>query len=191
MKYLNPFNPLILVTFSALQSKNYKRIWFWSLDQTLIMAFFCRFYYVIQGNKCPWGKRFLSEHLVKLTQKVVTDTRASPSWFLCCNYCWSFLCCNYWRSLTLWNSTSWSGLKLNDKRQFVLHSHDSILVNNHNMTICFAILHLLWEGFSKLPSYAVTNHFSKMDYSFYVWPLPGVFQNSKFVRPTCASDINY
>ena len=31
--------------------------------------------------------------------------------FLFCHYCWLLLWCNYWRSLMLWNSTSWSRLK--------------------------------------------------------------------------------
>ena len=32
--------------------------------------------------------------------------------FLFCHYCRSLFWCNYWRSLMLWNSTSWSCLKL-------------------------------------------------------------------------------
>ena len=53
--------------------------------------------------------------------------------FLFCNYCWSLLWCNYWRSLMLWNSTSWSRLKLTVQIQLALYLCDPFLINNRIM----------------------------------------------------------
>ena len=48
--------------------------------------------------------------------------------------CWSLLWRNYWRSLMLWNSTSWSWLNLTVQLQLVLYPYDPFLINNWNMT---------------------------------------------------------
>ena len=53
--------------------------------------------------------------------------------FLFCNYCWSLLWCNYWRSLMLWNSTSWSRLKLTVQIQLALNLCNPFLINNRKM----------------------------------------------------------
>ena len=53
--------------------------------------------------------------------------------FLICHYCWSLLWWNYWRSLMLWNSTSWSRLKLTVQIQLALHPCNPFLINNRNM----------------------------------------------------------
>ena len=62
--------------------------------------------------------------------------------FLFYHYCWSFLCCKvniemvygvYWRSLLLWNSFSWSCLKLAVQMQLALYLCDSFTINNRNM----------------------------------------------------------
>ena len=53
---------------------------------------------------------------------------------LFCHYFWSLLWWNYWRYLMLWDSTSWSRLKLLVEIQFMLHPCDTFLINNCNMT---------------------------------------------------------
>ena len=53
---------------------------------------------------------------------------------LFCHYFWSLLCWNYWRYLMLWDSTSWSRLKLLVEIQSLLHPCDTFLINNRNMT---------------------------------------------------------
>ena len=70
--------------------------------------------------------------------------------FLFCNYCWSLLWCNYWRSLMLWNSTSWSRLKLTVQIQLALYLCDPFLINNRNMAgnsveKCFVVLNVKLE----------------------------------------------
>lgn len=50
--------------------------------------------------------------------------------FLCCHYCGWLLCRNYWKYLTLWNSTSWSWLKLIFHIQFTIYLCDPYLINN-------------------------------------------------------------
>ena len=54
--------------------------------------------------------------------------------FLFCRYYWLISRCNYWRSLMLWNSTSWIRLKLTVQIQLVLYPCDPFLINNRNMT---------------------------------------------------------
>ena len=54
--------------------------------------------------------------------------------FLFCHYCWSLLWCYYWRSLMLWNSTSWSRLKLPVQIRLAFHPCDPFLINNCNMS---------------------------------------------------------
>ena len=54
--------------------------------------------------------------------------------FLCCHYCWSLLRCNYWRSLMLWNSASWSRLKVVVQVQVAPHPCNPFLINSDNMT---------------------------------------------------------
>ena len=61
------------------------------------------------------------------------DKNTTLMMFLFCNYCWSLLWCNYWRSLMLWNSTSWSRLKLTVQIQLALYLCDPFLINNRNM----------------------------------------------------------
>ena len=53
---------------------------------------------------------------------------------LFCHYFWSLLWWNYWRYLMLWDSTSWSRLKLLVEIQSLLHPCDTFLINNRNMT---------------------------------------------------------
>ena len=53
---------------------------------------------------------------------------------LFCHYFWSLSWWNYWRYLMLWDSTSWSRLKLLVEIQFMLHPCDTFLINNRNMT---------------------------------------------------------
>ena len=66
--------------------------------------------------------------------------------FLLYHFCWSSLWWNYWRSLIMWNSNSWSRLRLTVKIQFALHPCDPFLINNYNMTgnsvekQCFLVL---------------------------------------------------
>ena len=43
---------------------------------------------------------------------------------LFCYYCWSLLRYNYWRSLKLWNSSSWCRLKLTVQIQLAPHPCD-------------------------------------------------------------------
>ena len=67
---------------------------------------------------------------------------------LYCLYCWPLLWCNYWRSLMMWNSTSWSRLNLPVQIQIALHPCDLFLINNRNMTSnsvkqkCFVMLNV-------------------------------------------------
>ena len=70
--------------------------------------------------------------------------------FLLWNYCWSLLWCNYWRSLILWNSTSWSRIKLTVQIQLALYLCDPFLINNRNMVRdsvekCFVVLNVKLE----------------------------------------------
>ena len=53
------------------------------------------------------------------------DNSTTLMTLLCCHYCWSLLCCDYWQSLVLWNSTSWSHLKLTVHLQLAFHRHGS------------------------------------------------------------------
>ena len=53
--------------------------------------------------------------------------------FLLYHYCWSLLWRNYWRSLMVWNSISWSRLKLVVQTQFNFYSCYPFLINNCNM----------------------------------------------------------
>ena len=50
--------------------------------------------------------------------------------FLFCHYCWSLSWWTYWRSLMLWNSTSWSRLKLAVQIQLSFHPCNPFLINN-------------------------------------------------------------
>ena len=60
------------------------------------------------------------------------------------------LWCNYWRSSILWNSTSWSSLKLNVQIQLALHPCDPFLLSNRNMTgKCWKIMFCCVERDSK------------------------------------------
>ena len=52
---------------------------------------------------------------------------------LWCHYYWSLLC-NYWRPIMLWNSTSWSRLKLTVQVKLFFSPCDPFLVNNGNVT---------------------------------------------------------
>ena len=61
-----------------------------------------------------------------------TDKNSTLMIFLFCHYRWSLLWCNYWRSLMLWNSTSWGCLKLTVQIQLVLYPCDPSLINNCN-----------------------------------------------------------
>ena len=67
--------------------------------------------------------------------------------FLFCNYCWSSLWCNYWRSLMLWNSLTWSHLKLTVKIQLAIYLCNPFLINNCKMAAdslkkCFVVLNV-------------------------------------------------
>ena len=69
--------------------------------------------------------------------------------FVCCHYCCSLLWGNYWRSLImLWNSTSWSFLKLTVPVEVPLHPWDPFLISNCSMTgnsvenNCFVVLNV-------------------------------------------------
>ena len=50
--------------------------------------------------------------------------------FLCSHNYWSLLWCNYWRSLILWNSTSWSHLKFTVQIQLAVYPYDLFLIIN-------------------------------------------------------------
>ena len=64
-----------------------------------------------------------SEQPVELTQKISNrDKSTALMIFVFCLYCWSLLWCNYWRSLMLWNSTSWIPLKLTVPIQLALYT---------------------------------------------------------------------
>ena len=83
----------------------------------------------------------------KITNRENSATRKI---FLCCYKCWSLrpviIICNYWSSLMLWNSTSWSSLKLPGQIQLVLHHYGSFFINDRNMNVnnfekdCFVVL---------------------------------------------------
>ena len=68
--------------------------------------------------------------------------------FLCSHYYWSLLWYNYWRSLILWNSTSWSHLKFTVQIQLAVYPYDLLLIINYNMTgnsvekHCFMVLNV-------------------------------------------------
>ena len=53
--------------------------------------------------------------------------------FLFYHYCWSLLWRNYWRFLMLWNSISWSRLKLIVQTKLDFYSCNLFLINNCNM----------------------------------------------------------
>ena len=70
--------------------------------------------------------------------------------FLFCHHCWSLLWSNYWRSLMLWNSTSWSRLKVALQIQlacvackttsinFKSYYDTAFALNTATNTVCFA-----------------------------------------------------
>ena len=64
---------------------------------------------------------------------------------------WSSLWCHYGRSLMLWNSTSWSRLKLTVQIQLAFYQCDSFLIDNRNTTgnsietKCFVVLNAKLE----------------------------------------------
>ena len=66
--------------------------------------------------------------------------------FLCCHNCCSLLQGNYRGPLILWNSTSWSRLKLTVQIQLGFYPWDSFLINNCSMignsfeNYCFVVL---------------------------------------------------
>ena len=86
-----------------------------------------------------------------ISLKIITETKtthSSYSYFY--NYCWSLFRCNYKRPVILWNSTSWSRLKLTVQIRLVLSPCDPFLTNNRNMTgnsveKCFEVLNVKLE----------------------------------------------
>ena len=139
------------------QVKLYQRIWKWSLDQNLMMALpivaVCTvlFWKHRRQEICSFSsemfniKIFEIQKMLKYNMKFIKaaywiklkisnrDKNTTLMIFLFCNYCWSLLWCNYWRSLMLWNSTSWSRLKLTVQIQLALYLCDPFLINNRIM----------------------------------------------------------
>ena len=70
----------------------------------------------------------------KQLKKSNRDKSTTLMIFLFCHYCWSLFWQNYWRSFMLWNSYSWSHLKLTAQIQLAVLPCDSFLINNRNMT---------------------------------------------------------
>ena len=72
--------------------------------------------------------------------------------FMYCHCCCSLLWGSYWRSLMLWNSTSWSYLKLTVQIQLALHPCDPFVITNCSMTdisvknYCFVVLNVKLLG---------------------------------------------
>ena len=75
------------------------------------------------------------------------DTNTTLMIFLFCHNCNALLWQNYWRSLMLWNPTSWSHLQLNIQMQLAFHPCDPFLINDYNMMgnsveKCFPLLNV-------------------------------------------------
>ena len=154
--------------------KLYQRILISNLDQNLIkasqvMAVCIMLFMQFQGKKEPtksifqcfkldfryFGKNFRNmTKFNRLACWINSKIRNRVSnnilmMFICCHYCCSLLWGNYWRSLImLWNSTSWSVLKLTVPTELPHHPWDPFLINNYNMTgnsvenHCFIVLNV-------------------------------------------------
>ena len=103
--------------------------------------------YAIFPSKCSkwlfWDLKFFLKNNMKFTRAAYwinsKNKQQRP-----------LLWCNYWRSSMLWNSTSWSSLKLNVQIQLALHPCDPFLLSNRNMTgKCWKIMFCCVERDSK------------------------------------------
>ena len=99
---------------------------------------------------------------------------------LFCNYCWSLLWCNYWRSLILWNSTSWSRLKLTVQMQLALYLCDPFSINNHNVAgnsveKCFVVLNVKLEVKLRFKTFYWLQNLLSTAFAFNITTKPACF----------------
>ena len=100
--------------------------------------------------------------------------------FLFCNYCWSLLWCNYWRSLILWNPTSWICIKLTVQIQLALYLCDLFLINNRNkagnsVEKCFVVLNVKLEVKLRLKTFYWLQNLLSAAFAFNITTKPACF----------------